>query len=352
MSTTQLPTSEQAPPGGATAGHRGAGALSRLLESRVVVQYGLLPVVLVGVLIAGEILAPGVLSPSNLSSMTRFGVEIGILGFAEMVVIIMGGGGIDLSVASTAAVTQVSLAVLLRGGIELWLGVAISLAIGLALGALNGFFILGLGVPALVATIGTYFGYAGLALVIANGVNIADFPSSYLTIGQGDVVGIPVEFIFIFIPVAIVLGYVTSRTKFGHEIRLTGTNERAALLSGINVRRLRFSGYVIAGMLAAIVGVVESSRFGTAQPVADSTYLLTAVTIAVLGGVDIFGGEGTILGVVLATAVVTIFEYAFSLAQINAVIELGSVGVMLIVVVLGQVGLKSLRSYAARRSSA
>jgi len=344
-------------PGRATAGRapgssRWVGALSRLLESRVVVQYGLLPVALVGVLIAGEVLAPGVLSPSNLSSMTRFGVEIGILGFAEMVVIIMGGGGIDLSVASTAATTQVALAVLLRGGVELWLGVAISLAIGLALGALNGFFVIGLGVPALVATIGTYFGYAGLALVIANGVNIADFPASYLLIGQGDVAGIPIEFLFIFIPVAIVLAYVTSRTKFGHEIRLTGTNERAALLSGINVRRLRFSGYAIAGLLAAIVGVVESSRFGTAQPVADSTYLLTAVTIAVLGGVDIFGGEGTILGVVLATAVVTILEYSFSLAQINSVIELGSVGVMLIVVVLGQVGLKSLRAYAARRSSA
>ena len=338
--------------GPAPGGSRAVGALSRLLESRVVVQYGLLPVALVGVLIAGEVLAPGVLSPSNLSSMTRFGVEIGILGFAEMVVIIMGGGGIDLSVASTAATTQVTLAVLLRGGVELWLGVAISLAIGLALGALNGFFVIGLGVPALVATIGTYFGYAGLALVIANGVNIADFPASYLTIGQGDVAGIPIEFLFIFIPVAIVLAYVTSRTKFGHEIRLTGTNERAALLSGINVRRLRFSGYVIAGLLAAIVGVVESSRFGTAQPVADSTYLLTAVTIAVLGGVDIFGGEGTILGVALATAVVTILEYSFSLAQINSVIELGSVGVMLIVVVLGQVGLKSLRAYAARRSSA
>ncbi len=338
--------------GPAPGGSRAVGALSRLLESRVVVQYGLLPVALVGVLIAGDVLAPGVLSPSNLSSMTRFGVEIGILGFAEMVVIIMGGGGIDLSVASTAATTQVALAVLLRGGVELWLGVAISLAIGLALGALNGFFVIGLGVPALVATIGTYFGYAGLALVIANGVNIADFPASYLTIGQGDVAGIPIEFLFIFIPVAIVLAYVTSRTKFGHEIRLTGTNERAALLSGINVRRLRFSGYVIAGLLAAIVGVVESSRFGTAQPVADSTYLLTAVTIAVLGGVDIFGGEGTILGVALATAVVTILEYSFSLAQINSVIELGSVGVMLIVVVLGQVGLKSLRAYAARRSSA
>ena len=338
--------------GPAPGGSRAVGALSRLLESRVVVQYGLLPVALVGVLIAGEVLAPGVLSPSNLSSMTRFGVEIGILGFAEMVVIIMGGGGIDLSVASTAATTQVALAVLLRGGVELWLGVAISLAIGLALGALNGFFVIGLGVPVLVATIGTYFGYAGLALVIANGVNIADFPASYLTIGQGDVAGIPIEFLFIFIPVAIVLAYVTSRTKFGHEIRLTGTNERAALLSGINVRRLRFSGYVIAGLLAAIVGVVESSRFGTAQPVADSTYLLTAVTIAVLGGVDIFGGEGTILGVALATAVVTILEYSFSLAQINSVIELGSVGVMLIVVVLGQVGLKSLRAYAARRSSA
>jgi ribose/xylose/arabinose/galactoside ABC-type transport system permease subunit len=326
--------------------------LSRVLESPFLAQYGLLPLVLVVVLIVGEILAPGVLSVSNLASMTRFGVELGLLACAEMVVITAGGGGIDLSVASMAAVSQVVVALMFKDGMGMAVAIAVTLAVGLLMGAFNGLLVIGVGLPALIATIATLFAYGGLALVLSNGRNIADFPSSYLSIGQGHLLGLPVQFICIFVPVAIVLWFVTQRAKFGYELRLVGTNETAALLSGINVRRIRFSGYVLAGFLSAVVGIIDSSRFATARPTAGATDVLEAVTVAVLGGVDIFGGQGTIVGVVLATAVVTILGYSFGLATINSIIETGTIGLLLILVILGQNGLKALRTQVARRAAA
>lgn len=322
-----------------------------VLQSRVVAQYGVLPVALVIVVIVGEVLAPGVLSPSNLSSMTRFGVEVGLLACAEMVIIVGGGGGIDLSVASTAAVCQVVVALAVRDGLSVWLGVILALLMGIVLGSVNALMIMGVGLPAIIATIASLFAYGGLALVLSDGRNIADFPKSYLRIGQGRLFGIPVQFIAIFVPIVIVLWYATSRSRFGYELRLVGTNEKAAFLSGINVRRLRSSGYLLSGLLAAIVGVIDSSRFATARPTAGATSVLEAVTVAVLGGTDIFGGQGTIIGVVLATAVVTILGYSFGLATINSILETGTIGALLICVVLGQNGLKLLRDRVGRVAS-
>ncbi len=349
MSPLTEPTPE--PPRSARPAGR-ASRLGRLLESPFVVQYGLLPLVLIIVLAVGEIIAPGVMSVSNLASMTRFGVQLGLLAFAEMVVISAGGGGIDLSVASMAAVSEVVAADVVGDHLGVVVAILVTLGVGLLMGAFNGALVVGVGLPPLIATISTLFGYGGLALVLSNGVNIADFPASYLTIGQGTILGLPVQFACVFVPIAALLWFATSRAKFGYELRLTGTNATAALLSGINVRRIRFSGYVLAGFLASVVGIIDSSRFATARPTAGATDVLEAITVAVLGRVDIFGGQGTVIGVALATAVATILGYSFSLATINSVIETGAAGLLLILVILGQNGLKALRTEVARRHRA
>jgi len=305
-------------------------------------QYGVLVLILIVALAFAGIIAPGVLSVSNLSQMTVFGVEIGLIAFGETLVILGGGGGIDLSVGSMLALSQIIIAVLVEHGVNVALAAVIGFLVGGVMGAFNGFFVVQLGIPAIIVTLATLYGYSGLALVLSNGVNLSVFPPGFDVVGQSNVIGLPFQFIAIYVPVAIVMWYITSRSLFGYHLRFAGTNERAAWLSGINVAWVRFRAYLITGLLCGLAAIIQSSRFATARPDAGSTDNLQAIAIAVLGGTSIFGGQGSIVGTILATAVVTVLSYSFGYANINSVIETGAIGAVLIVTVIGQTMIRTV----------
>ncbi len=282
------------------------------------------------------LIAPSSLSFQGISAMSVYGVEIGIVAFGEMLVIMSGGGGIDLSVGSMFALSQVILGILVAHGLPLALAIFLSLFSGALMGFLNGVVVTRLKIPAIIVTLASMYAYAGIALVLTNGIDISPFPASFNFIGQGMILGIPFQLIAIYIPVALLLYIGLHRTDYGWNLKLVGSNALAAQYSGISVNKVRLVAYVGAGLLSAVAGIIDASRLVTARPDAGSTANLAAITIAVLGGTKLQGGEGSIGGTILATLAITWLGYAFGLANINAVYEEGAVGIVLLLTIAAQ----------------
>jgi len=279
----------------------------------------------------------------NVFNMTQYGVEIGLLALGETLVIISGGGSIDLSVGSMLSLSGVFMGLLtMRVGINVWLAALLGILSGGLLGAINALFVTRIGIPALIVTLGTLYAYASAALVLTNTVPISGLPEHLFVLGQSKVLGVPFQVLMIFIPVALVLHVALRRTIFGRNLHAVGTNEVAARFAAINVGAVRFWVFTLAGLLAGLAAVVMTSRVASARPDAGVGYELQAITIAVLGGTSILGGEGTVLGTILGVLVITVLSNGLQLAGIHPIWQLGAVGIVLVVTVL-------LNQWLARR---
>ncbi len=278
----------------------------------------------------------------NLTNMTQYAVELGLLALAETFVILSGGGGIDLSVGSIMSLAAMVIGVLIgRAGMSMALAVPIGLAAGTLMGYVNGILISYTMIPPLIVTLATMYGYSSLALLIAvdprfgpNPMPVSNFSDAFYFLGQYRILEIPFQVLCVFIPLVIVLLFVLNRTAFGRRLYGVGSNETAATFSGINVRRVRISVYTLSGFLCALGGWTITSRVASARPDIGSSFLLEAITIAVLGGVSIKGGEGTIGGVILALVIITMLYNGMDISGIQPIWQLGILGVILVGAVL------------------
>jgi ribose transport system permease protein len=280
----------------------------------------------------------GILAPGNLASMAVFAVGIGILALGQTFVVCGGDGGVDLSVGAIAALSQVFLGLALAHHLPWPLAVAIGLAAGLVMGLVNGLAYAALGIPAIIVTLATMFAFYGLALVFTGGVNIdlTTSPHPFLAIGQGTVAGIPFQVLFIYLPAFLFCAYLQLFTAYGRRLYLTGTNDLAARLAGIRAGHIRCLTFVIAGLLSGLAGIVSAARLGTARPDAMETGNLLSIAIVVLGGADIFGGDGSVVGSALATIVIAVVDYGLSYNNFNPIYQAGVIGVILIASVTAQ----------------
>ncbi len=280
-------------------------------------------------------LSPYFLHLASLLNMTQFGAVIGLLALGETLVILGGGGGIDLSVGSMLSLSGISMGLLLHAGVNVWVAALLAVLIGIALGAFNGFLVVAMRLAPLIATLGTEYAYSSLAQVLANGTLISGFHvSGFNLLGQSQVFNIPLQILLVLLPSYIVLGVALAYTRFGRNLYEVGNNERAAYLVGISPGRVRLSVYCLSGMLAAIGAVVTNSWLLAARPGAGDGYELQAITIAVLGGTDIFGGRGTISGTLLAVLLIVIITTGLQLANVDTVWQMGVLGAILIASVL------------------
>lgn len=242
----------------------------------------------------------------NLQSMAVQFPEFGILALAIMVTMIT--GGIDLSIVSTANLSAILVAMtLLRlsGGdpnaaptvAAVLAAVAVALLVGSLCGIFNGFLVARIGIPPILATLGTLSLYQGFSFVISGGPAILNTQLAFL--GSGDIFGIPLP-VILFAVLAILFAIILNRTTFGFQIYLYGTNARAALFSGINTNGLLIRTYWLAGVTAAIAGIVFLARTNSGKADYGESFVLLTVLISILGGVSYSGGFGTIAGVVLA----------------------------------------------------
>lgn len=298
-------------------------------------RFRLLIVLLIVVVIVMSQVSEFFLTGSNLVSMTRFSVVIGFLAIGQALVILGGGGGIDLSVGSTLSLSAIVMGYLCdSGGIDPWIAAVIALGCGAILGLINGLLVAGVGVPPLIATLATLYLYGALANVISGGSQFGNFDRSHFAaLGQGALLGVPLQVIALIMIAAVVLA-AADRSGWGRGTYLVGNSASAAWLAGWSPTKTRISLYVISGTLAAMAAVVNNAWLLTAKPSAGKGLELQAITIAVLGGIDIFGGRGRLRGVLVALAIVTVLSNGLQLASVGNSIQIGILGAVLIGAVL------------------
>ncbi|MET0701297.1 MAG: ABC transporter permease [Mycobacterium sp.] len=297
---------------------RAAKILEAVLTQRIV----LLAVLIVGVVaVLMYLSANGYLTGDYdfdyMSATLIDAVPLALLGFAELVVIVSGRGGIDLSVGA-----MVSLVGMIFGfaygqwGWPLWAAIPLALAIGGLLGAINGFLVARIGFPALIATLATYYAYKSIALVINDQkpINSTQIQDLYSLTGSvrvpiiGDYIpDVPLGVFTFLLPVVVILWLVLERGTYGRRLYAVGTNDIAARWAGLGVAGTRMRAYIFSGVLSGLVAVYVTAEFASARPdagTAGNGLALPAITIAVLGGVAITGGIGRLAGVLLAAVLI------------------------------------------------
>ena len=293
----------------------------------------LLLVVLIALIIIGSRLSPVFLSPRNFANLLAALMEVAIMAIPMTLVII--AGEIDLSVESMAGLACAVLGLLWAAGVPIWIGVLLVIGLGALGGLMNGLLVARGGLPSLVVTLGTLALFRGLALIVLGPQGVSNFPADFTTLGFGYVPGtlIPWPFV-IFVTLAIILGIVLHETWAGRQVYAVGKSSGAARFSGVRVQRLRMSLFVLTGTIAALAGVILTSRLSSARADAGQGMTLTVVTVVLLGGVNIFGGRGTIPGVVLAVLVVAVMQNALRLAGVTVEVQSIALGLLLILSVV------------------
>ena len=226
-------------------------------------------------------------------------------------------GEIDLSVASTLALSGETLGYLWLHHWPMAAIFVVVIALGVVLGAINGFLVTKVGLPSLAVTIGTLTLYRGLANVVLGPLTVANFPTFFTNVGVANVPGIPFLSwsVLFFIVLAIITGVILHRTPFGRSLYAIGLNKEAALHAGIRVQRVKMGLFVLSGVVCALVGMLYTFELSSAGENIGIGFELKVITIVLLGGVSIFGGRGTVFGVALA---------AFVYAGLHSVLLLSS----------------------------
>ncbi len=247
------------------------------------------------------------LSVNNLTSMAFQFPEFAILALAMTIVMLT--GGIDLSIIGVANFSAIVAALLLTQVLgpdalengAFWVGVAMvaAVAVGALCGLANGILVAYFGLPPILATLGTGLVFTGFGVAMTGGSSVMGLPAEMAWIGNGRLFGIPVPLV-LFLGLSALLWFVLSRTAFGLKVQMFGANPVAARFAAIDINGMLLRVYVSAGMLSAISGLLIMSRANSAKYDYGSSYLLLAILIAVLGGVNPYGGYGRIIGVVLA----------------------------------------------------
>jgi len=275
------------------------------------------------------------------NNLLNIGTSISIVGIAAAgAAIVMIGGGIDISIGSTVAVTGIVGAVVMSAGGGTIAGVLATVIAGAVAGLINGVLVTILGVNPLIATLGTLSIFRGLAFVISGGTAVGVSDSAYLAIGSGKLFGIPNPLI-IMIFVFLIVGGMLKWTNIGRNIYAIGGNMQAAKLSGIRVRRYGIGIYVACGTLAGLSSVVLTARLGSAQPLAAVGLELDAIAAVVLGGISLSGGIGSMGGVVLGVLVLGVVNNGLNILQVDSFYQyIARGGVLLIAVALDQFNIK------------
>ncbi len=276
-------------------------------------------------------LSPLFLTPDNLIEVVRQSAEIGLIALAMTLVIIT--AGIDLSVGSIVGLSIMTMGMLWEDArLPLWLAVLLALLTGSLLGGFNGTLITLVGIPPLIVTLATMAGFRGVALGMSQARSIRNFPEGFLHLGQGYALGIPVQ-VWILAVAALLFHLALTRTAWGRSVFGIGANEAAARLSGVPVNRVKLQVYMLSGFMSALAAVIYAAHVSVAKPDAGLGFELTAITAVVLGGTAVSGGEGGVLGTLIALLMVGFLRSGLTLARVPSEAQDMMVGLLLILVV-------------------
>jgi rhamnose transport system permease protein len=275
-----------------------------------------LAVLVLAIGILGTTISPGFLSTGNIFYVGLNSGEIAIMALPMTLIIV--SGEIDLSVASTLGMSSAVLGVLWSKGWPMPAIFVVVAIVGVLAGGLNAVLVTRLGLPSLAVTIGTLTLYRGIALILLGPNTIANFPASYTNIGINPIPHTDLSWsVGFFIVLAVIFGVVLHATPFGRSVYAMGLSPEAALFAGIRVRRVKTILFMVSGLVCSFAGVLYTFRLATAVQDNGLGLELDVVAIALVGGVSIFGGKGTIPGVVLSVLAFAGIQNALFLSNFN-----------------------------------
>ncbi|MBO0344043.1 ABC transporter permease [Roseibium sp. CAU 1637] len=291
----------------------------------------LLLVVAVMVFITNSFASPYFLDPWNLSDATFNFTEKAMIAFAMGLLII--SGEIDLSVASIIALASTAMGAAVQMGADTPTLVLVGLTVGLLCGAFNGFLVTGMGLPSIVVTIGTMSLFRGISYIVLGDKAYTGYPSDFAFFGQG-YVGWVISFeMVLFAALAVIFAILLHATNFGRMVYAIGNNPVGSLFSGIRVPRVKFTLFLLTGLMSGVAAICLTSRLGATRPSIAFGWELEVVTMVVLGGVNILGGSGSIPGVVIAAFVMGMVTFGFGLLNVPGIVMSIFIGLLLILVI-------------------
>jgi rhamnose transport system permease protein len=282
----------------------------------------LLFVILAVVFVINTTIAPNYLTIGNQINLFVLYIEKIIVALTMTFLII--NGETDLSAPSIMGLSACTMAYFYSSGINFGLAILISLLIGVACGLFNGFWVAIVGLNSLIVTLATLIGYRGLARVFVEDRSFGHFPEWFNNLGQK-------EFFVLFIIALIILQY----SAFGRRVFVIGNNKDVAQYSGVNVRRVKLQLYIASGVISSLAGLLLAARYGAVRGDTAYGYELEIITMALLGGVNIFGGSGSLYGVFLSMLIILNVHNGLSLAGLSGHFQTGIIGALLIFSILG-----------------
>ena len=240
------------------------------------------------------------LNVGNLQSMAKTLTEYGLMAVGCGITMI--SGGIDLSTVYIANLCGILAGLTMNeSSSSIVLAIIVALVVGALCGIFNGFLVSVLKIPAMLATLGTYQLYMGIAVVASKGSTVSGV-TSFSSFAYMTVAGIPMPFI-VFVLMIVVISFIMGKTKFGKRVHLVGTNEKASKFAGINSVSVLIRTYMLSGIVSAVAGLLSLSRINSAKADFGSSYTMQTILISVLGGINPDGGFGSIPGVAIAVLI-------------------------------------------------
>ena len=318
-------------------------------------EFGILAVLVLLIVVTG-ILEPRFLETGSLRNLALNASIFAILAAGQTLVLIT--RNVDLSVSSVLCLSAYLAGDLLSNNQSLPLPLVFlaGMALGALCGALNGVLVTLGQVPALVVTLGTLYMFRGIAFLWTSGtqINAETLPDAFLNLGTDSILGVPILVIFALV-VLVVVGQWLRSYRSGRELYAIGSNPDGARLAGVRSDRRVFSAFVLAGALAGLGGVLFTARFGTVDATAGVGYELTVIAAAVVGGVAIFGGVGSVYGAALGALLLGTITSSLIVLRVEAFWQQAAIGALLLVAITFDrlVGLRvdaALRRRSARRA--
>ena len=278
-----------------------------------------------------SVISPTFLAVSNLRNLfTQISVNA-VISLGMTFVILT--GGIDLSVGSIVAIAGAVSAVTIKNTGSISLGILAALLTGIAVGFINGIIVSKGRIQAFIATLATQTVFRGVTYVFTGGNPISGLGDGFIKLTNSRILGVPVPVIITIIVFAI-CAYVLTQTRYGRYVYAVGGNEDSSRLSGINVNRVKSWVYIISGATAAIAGIIVTSRIGSAAPTAGSGYELDAIAAIVIGGTNLVGGEGTIIGTIIGVLIIGVLNNGLNLMDVSAFYQTIVKGLVILLAVL------------------
>jgi len=285
-----------------------------------------------------SIFAPYFASPRNVTNILKQASEIGMMTVPLTLLLI--SGYMDLSVGSILGLSGVIAGMLMKNGCAIPLAIAAGMAAGVAVGLLNGFLIGGLKIQGVVVTIGTQVMIRGLCYIITEGRAVSGYPKAFFILNK-TVLGLPVS-VWVWLLLSAVTILVLERSYIGRNIKAIGNNANTALYSGVHTTRYKVLLFAFCGLITSIASIFFIARISSAEATLGNGYELDVITAALLGGVSIMGGSGTLQGAMLGILIIGVLRNGLNMMGMSVIYQSIIMGVLLLIAVVERKGRKRL----------